>query len=126
MTGSSQGASRRGRYVLVVEDEWLIADAVAHQLSGAGFEVVGPVPTLAKARRLLETSTIDAAVLDLRLADEATYPLAAELAGRSIPFLFLTGHNREDIDPAFRGRPCIGKPLADGALPPMLDELLRL
>jgi hypothetical protein len=49
----SRNASRahvaKNSRVLVVEDEWLIADEVCYQLLKAGYRVVGPAPSVHEA-----------------------------------------------------------------------------
>ena len=53
----------RGRSILVVEDETLIALDVARVLVEVGCEVVGPVSTVAEAMSKLGGEAIDAPVL---------------------------------------------------------------
>ena len=48
--------------------------------------------------------------------------MADALAGRGVPFLFLTGHGPEGIPERFRGRPLLRKPCA---VPPLLAALER-
>jgi len=59
----------RNSRVLVVEDEWLIADEVCHQLLKAGYRVVGPVPSVHEALSFIGEDEVDAALLDYRLND---------------------------------------------------------
>ncbi|WP_295533114.1 hypothetical protein [uncultured Thioclava sp.] len=80
----------RGCKVLVAEDEMLIAYDIAYSIEEAGGEVVGPVATLAKARSLIATDQIDAAVLDMNLLDGNSEPLVKELRARHIPVLVNT------------------------------------
>jgi CheY-like chemotaxis protein len=69
---SSAGLSvLAGRRILVVEDEYFLADDIHHALAQLGAEVVGPVPTLRGALEVLaDESRIDAAVLDINLRNE--------------------------------------------------------
>src|SRR5690349_3613845 len=64
MTLSKSQASLINRHVLIVEDEYLIADDIAQVLEQAGAAVVGPAPTRATALALLTSERIDIAVLD--------------------------------------------------------------
>ena len=73
--------------VLVVEDEWLIADEVCHQLLKAGYRVAGPVPSVRDALPFIDE--VDAALLDYSLNDENSYQIAEQLAAHDIPFAFL-------------------------------------
>ena len=85
-----------GSHILVVEDEYLLADEIRQLLEAAGAVVVGPVATVADALTLLDEERVDAAILDVHLGDELVFPVAEELENRLVPFVFATGY-----DPAF-------------------------
>jgi DNA-binding response OmpR family regulator len=110
--------------VLVVEDEWLIADEVCHQLLKAGYRVVGPVPSVREALSLIDEDEVDAALLDFRLHDENSYQIAEELAAHNIPFAFLTGYDPKEI-PYYGKRPCLQKPFSTEMLLRMMGALLE-
>jgi CheY-like chemotaxis protein len=76
--------------ILVVEDSSLIARKIEQVLLQAGYEVVGPAPTLKVALSKLQFE-LNAAVLDIDLRGEAVYPLAERLQELGTPFMFLTG-----------------------------------
>jgi CheY-like chemotaxis protein len=80
----------RGRNILVVEDDPLVAIDLQGTLEVAGATVIGPAYDLPHALGLIETSKVCAAVLDYRLQVGNTLPLARVLAERGIPFLFQT------------------------------------
>src|SRR3712207_6367004 len=89
--------------VLVVEDEFYIADEMALALQKLGAEVVGPVPTKDKALALLASEErIDAAILDINLKGQAVYPVADALAERGVPFVFATGYDQAAVPPPTR------------------------
>lgn len=86
--------SLRGRRILVVEDEYMLADELRTELSDAGAQVLGPVGSLGDAIALIEAEPhIDGAVLDVNLHGEQAYPAADLLVGRGIPFVFATGYD---------------------------------
>ena len=65
----------RDRRILVVEDEYLIAMSLQDGLESAGSIVVGPVPSVEKAIKKIESEPhIDAAVLDVNLGGVLAYP----------------------------------------------------
>jgi AmiR/NasT family two-component response regulator len=106
-----------GRRVLVVEDEFLIALDVEETLRDLGCEVVGPVATVAEALAIADPVCCDVAVLDVRLVDGSTEPLAVALKERGIPFVVLTGYDRGQVtEPVLREAVLIGKPLQRKAL----------
>src|SRR5438270_8852311 len=85
----------KGRRVLVVEDEYLIAADIAASLEALGAEVAGPAASVAEALTFLERDgdRLDGAVLDVNLGKERVYPLADVLRSRGIPFVFTTGYD---------------------------------
>jgi DNA-binding response OmpR family regulator len=108
----------RGRRVLVVEDEYFIADDLARTIEDAGAEVVGPASTSEAAFALLDGPPIDLAVLDISLAGAVNFTLADELARRNVPFVFATGYDAEMIPARHANRIRWQKPF-------QVDELVR-
>ena len=100
-----------GLRVMVVEDEYFLADDIARVLAREGAEVLGPVPTVERARALLEEGT-DAAVLDVDLRGEPVFPIADLLAERDVRFVFISGMERRDLPERFAGRPHLHKPVS--------------
>lgn len=68
-----------GRRVLVAEDEPLLALDLAPSIEEARGEVVRAVATVAEALTLLAAEWIEAAILDVYLADRDVAPLARAL-----------------------------------------------
>jgi DNA-binding response OmpR family regulator len=104
--------------VLVAEDRSLIAQTVVHILREARCMVVGPVGTLDDAMTFAQSEdvSLDAAVLDIELADGLVYPLASLLRARGVPFLFLTGYGLLAIPEEWRGVVRIEKPFDKSTL----------
>ena len=89
---------------------------VEDELRGAGAEVLGPVPTVGDALRLVEAAAADggisAAVLDINLDGKHVAPVADKLAALGVPFLFATGYG-ENWDTGGHGAaPTLHKPFA--------------
>ncbi len=80
-----QGTGLSGLKVLVVEDEPLIAMALADMLTEFGCTVAGPAASLKRGMRLMEEEAIDGAVLDINLGGEMVFPLADALAYSMLP-----------------------------------------
>lgn len=108
------------RRVLVVEDEILVAMLVEDMLVDMGFAVVGPAYRLSDGLRLAEHETIDLAVLDVNLNGARSFPIAAVLADRRIPFVFATGYGAVGVEADFPGVSVISKPFTSDRL----DEAL--
>ncbi len=98
------------RRVLVVEDEFFLADDMAEALRALGAEVVGPAPTRDLAMSLLAGERVDAAVLDINLRGETIFPVADALRARGVPFVFATGYDEAATPPAYRNVPRWEKP----------------
>lgn len=112
-----------GKRVLVVEDEYFIASDLRRQLAREGAEIVGPVGNLAAGLTLAE-QPLDAAVLDVNLADTMSYPIADCLKAREVPFLFLTGYDGWSLPDTHRDAPRMAKPYAAGSVVRMVSDLI--
>jgi DNA-binding response OmpR family regulator len=58
-----------GKRVLVVEDEFLLAEETRKKLTKLGAVVIGPTPHVDHALTLIDDQQIDAAILDIFLSD---------------------------------------------------------
>ena len=109
--------SLAGRHVLVVEDEYFIADDLAKALAASGAQVLGPVSTQDDALRLLDSRQPDLAILDINLKGTVGFAVADELARRAIPFVFATGYDANSLPDRHADRPRWQKPFS-------IDDLL--
>ena len=100
----------RGVRVLVVEDEYYLADDLANALKGAGAEVLGPAGTLEEAHRYVRGERFDCAILDMNLRGDAAFPIAERLEEAGIPFLIATGYNSVALPEHLRNVPRVEKP----------------
>ena len=96
--------------VLIVEDEMLVAMNIEDMLLALGHEVAGLASRLTPALALAGEAEIDAAVLDVNLAGERSFPVADLLDQRGIPYLFATGYGLSGIEERYRGRTVLQKP----------------
>src|SRR4051812_45493189 len=109
MTGAAKPL--QGRHVLVVEDQYLVAEEMRRMVASLGGKVIGPVARADAALQLVESQPVELAVLDINLGPEDAYPLAAELMRRDVPFFFVTGCEPWVIPEEFRKAPRLDKPL---------------
>jgi CheY-like chemotaxis protein len=115
----------RGRRIMVVEDEALILLTIRDMLEEFGCEIAASESRSAPAVAAVETTAIDAALLDVNLGrDETSYPIADALAARGIPFAFLTGYGSGGLRQGYEGRPVLSKPIEDRNLEKVLRSLL--
>lgn len=113
----SLAVSNMGRpRVFVVEDEVLLAITLEDDLREAGFSMLGPYTTLAKALHASRHESFDLALLDVNLHGEAVFPLADELIARNVPVVLLTGYGAADLPERFRVLPRLQKPYEPSVL----------
>jgi DNA-binding response OmpR family regulator len=102
----------RGKRILVVEDEFLVAQVVIDFLEESGAIVVGPFGRVGDALAFLngETGSLDAAVLDVNLHGEKSYPIADLLLARKVKVIFTTGYSADKLDSLYLNFPRCQKP----------------
>jgi DNA-binding response OmpR family regulator len=119
----SGGAFLSGRRVLVVEDEALISLMLADVLESAGAVVVGPASTVKAALDLLGEEAIDCAVLDVKLQDGVSVPVAEALAALGIRFVIATGS--DTIPAGYNGAPVLHKVFLPDEVIDVIADILR-
>ncbi len=77
--------------ILVVEDEPIIALALAVAIRAADGEVVGPAASVKAALLLLETQSVAGAILDVNLTDGVASPVVEKLLQRGVPLVLQSG-----------------------------------
>jgi PAS domain S-box-containing protein len=122
----SVSPSLRGKRILVVEDEPLVAMDMQSMLSAAGCTVLGPAGTLQEARRLLETETCDAALVDVNLKGEPIDSLLSPLRQQDVPFAFVTGYGPKVLSKTFEETVTISKPFSAEQLLAVTEVLLYI
>jgi DNA-binding NtrC family response regulator len=103
-----------GLTILALEDEPIIALVLEDLLEmGGGRACVAE--TLEEAFALLDAQEIQAAILDVNVQGQESYPVARKLAEQDIPFIFASGYGDARHPPEFASVPTTAKPynLAD-------------
>lgn len=90
-----QSPTLRGRSILIVDDEPLIALDIAQAFEDAGAAIV-VTSTLHHALVLVEHDGLSAAVLDHALHDGDSSPLCRRLDERGLPFVIYSGLSKLD------------------------------
>ena len=115
-----------GRRVLVVEDEYFLADDIVRVLTALGARIVGPYGDLDEATEVVDRdSAIDAAIVDINLRDRMAFPLARVLRSRKVPLVFTSGYDRIPIEAEFHDVRLWGKPLDVKAMARELSSMIR-
>ena len=108
-----------GKRVLIVEDSYLVAAALADVLGEQGAVILGPVSSSDAALEILREQTVDGALLDVQLSDGDCTKVAADMNERHVPFVLVTGYERSTLPMELRREPYLVKPSP-------YDELLEV
>jgi len=115
--GSAGNAnSLAGLRVLIVEDDYFVANECASLLREQGADVLGPVPDAARGREIISDETPDCVLLDVNLKGDFAFELAGELLDLHIPIIFTTGYDRSVLPAGLRNAPCLQKPIESHVL----------
>ncbi len=109
--------------VLIAEDEMTVAMMLEDLMEWAGYRVL-LVARLARGLELAVAEPIDAAILDINLAGESSFPLADALQQRRIPFMFASGYGREGLSERHRDAMVLQKPYGMSEIKAALSALL--
>lgn len=100
-----------GRRILVVEDEFLIAEELREALEAHGAVVVGPIATVKAALAAVHAQEpLDGATLDMTLGRERSFDVAYALRDRRVPFVILSGYGESGLPENLRSAPRCEKP----------------
>lgn len=112
------------RRILVVEDDFLVSLTTTDMLESIGCEIVGPAARLTAALQLVQSESLDAAILDINISGEMIWPVAEELQRRGVPFLFLSAYPQLSVVPKFfEAIARLEKPLEKSRLLNQLDAI---
>jgi CheY-like chemotaxis protein len=115
----------QGSRILVVEDEYMLADDLCFALSESGAQVLGPVASVQEAIEFVaREAQIDAAVLDVNLRGDMVFPVADALRARGVPFAFTTGYDQWALPERFSDTPRVEKPFRGHMLTALLGPLI--
>ncbi len=118
--------SLAGKSILIVEDEYHIASGLASHLLSAGVDVVGPASGVDDALKYISARHhLAGAILDIRLGDTNVFPVADELDRLSIPYLFATALEADQIPARHADAIVLRKPVEDDAIVAALTQVVR-
>jgi DNA-binding response OmpR family regulator len=121
---SGSGAELNRQRILVLEDEFFIAEDIADALKQAGAEVVGPIGCLAQAEETLASGDVAGAVLDMNLRGEQAFGLAERLRSADVPFVIVSGYSHAAIPSTLHDVPHLEKPVEPARVVEALEVLL--
>lgn len=112
--------------VFYLEDNPLIAFHVQAMIEDLGHIFAGSVSSFSELKASIDEFAIDAALIDIDLADGPTGPAAAEwLLERGVPSVFVTGQEREAAQHSSISLGIMGKPITIQELASTFDLFMR-
>jgi DNA-binding LytR/AlgR family response regulator len=109
--------------VMIVEDEWLVAEDHAATLRQAGHEIVGPFPNVEAALNGARQHSIDAALLDMQLGPEKSFRVAELLQDLNVPFMFASGYELLELPTELQGHRVLSKPVSQEVILSVIVEM---
>ena len=122
----ASGLGKMAARILIVEDDALLALDVVRVLESAGFAVVGPAGSSAKALDLIAKVRRCCCARYQSGRNVTSEPVAKELIAQGKRFVTVTGYSHDQRPSIYDGHPILTKPLRRGALVAELNRLLRL
>jgi DNA-binding response OmpR family regulator len=121
----SRGSSfdRRGRRVLIVEDELFIALLIEETVRLMGCRISSIADTISKANLELSKRNYDVVLLDLNIGGEYSTELADRIIKAKRPLVFITGYDYL-VEPRHSHIPVLQKPFRPAQLNAILTQLL--
>jgi CheY-like chemotaxis protein len=126
LLGAPATPSLRGKTVLIVEDEPLVAMDMQSTLDAAGCTVIGPVGTVREALKLVADSDCDAALVDVNLKGEPVDKLLRALQRKGVDYGFVTGYGAKVLSKTFQETVTLTKPFSGEQLLAVVEVLLYL
>ncbi len=114
-----------GMRVLVVEDEYYMADDLVRALEGVGAVPVGPFASVHQAEDAIEHNGIAAAVLDLNLHGARSDELAKRLDRDGVRTLIVSGYSTDGVPDEIRHLRRLEKPVNCKAIISALTEITQ-
>jgi DNA-binding NtrC family response regulator len=111
--------------ILIVEDEFIVANDLRIMLQKAGYKICGIAPSVAKAMALIKAKSPDWVLLDIFLqGDKTGIDLASYLMEVKVPFIYISANTNQGILEAAKATQPYGflvKPFREKDLLIMLD-----
>lgn len=105
-----------GLSILILEDEYILADDARRVLLRAGANVVGPFGTAGEALAAAALTRPDCALLDLDLGTGLDFEPARALQRRGVPLVFFTGYDMAVVPADLRREHFVEKPVFMAAI----------
>ena len=111
------------RRILIVEDEWLIAENLRSDLEERGVVILGPAMSCSDAMAILDDHKPDLVLLDTQLQDGTCEPVLAKCEALGVAVVMFTGHLEQNLPAFAKGRTSLAKPYSSQDLDLLLVDL---
>ena len=112
--------------VLVMQDDFFLADEICSALEDAHFEVVGPFEAWSDELARAVEQRPDAAIFDLKMDHEKAKGVLARLETLSIPLVMATGHAQSQNAERLQNCSVVEKPNSVSKIISAIRSALRL
>ncbi|WP_265562020.1 response regulator [Sphingomicrobium arenosum] len=120
----SDDKATNGARILLVEDSPVMSLKTEDALRESGYFVVGPAYDMPAALDLAGREQIDAAIVDLNIRGEKSFPVLEILNGRNVPFVITSGYADWTMPEEWMERPRLQKPYEEEALIKKIGRLV--
>ena len=119
-------SSASSPYVLVLEDDMLLAMDMEDHLISRGYSVHGPYGRVGEALDAIPGLDIDVAIVDLNLNGEFSFPVIQELRQRGVPVIVCSGYvELPELKTRLQGVPLLAKPWCPERLDILVSNILN-
>jgi hypothetical protein len=115
-TANPANGTLAGKNILIVEDNFLVAQHLRGLMERAGVIVYGPSPAAGSACEIVRNQALDGALLNVELRHGTSAPVAVALGERRIPYLIVSGMEQSSLPAEMRHAPLVGKPIVEHEL----------
>jgi two-component SAPR family response regulator len=105
--------SLNGLTIMVVEDDFLAALEIKRLVEERAGTVAGPVGRLEQAQQLAQDTSLDGAILDVKLNGSVSLPVVDDLIARGVPVILVTGYDVATLPARFVDTPRLPKPFSE-------------
>jgi len=111
------------RTFLIIEDEPMIAMVLEDYLDLLGHTALEPAGALDAALAAIAAGGFDAAIVDVNLGGEQSWPAADALRAAGIPFMIASGSGPDTLPERLAGVPLLMKPYSMQTLETRIGDL---
>ena len=111
------------KFVLIIEDEHLIAALLEDILRSIGCKNIQKVSEVDKALSAISSCRPDLVILDMNLRGKAGHPIAQKLHNENVPFIISSGYSAVEFE--WQGYPRLVKPYGPDELADAIRQVFK-